>query len=371
MSDKKFHHSKCFLHGQVEKLGILLVNLGSPDAPTTRSVRKYLAEFLWDPRVVETSRPLWWLILHGVILRFRPKRSANAYKKIWQADGSPLITTSYKQAYALDKQLQRDLSNPALIEVAMRYGSPSISSALQKLRDAGMRRLLILPMYPQYSATTTASIFDAITNELQNWRRLPEMRFINHYHDHPRYIKALCDSIRQSWRERKTMGDQLIFSFHGIPQSYVDAGDPYFCHSQKTARLVAEQLKLDDSQWQVVFQSRMGREPWLQPYCDKTLLQLAQNGTKSVDIICPGFSADCLETLEEINMENREIFLHNGGADYHYIPALNVNSEHIDALSKLIVEHCIGWPETQAGLSSLDETQQNTIERAKKMGAKY
>ncbi len=368
MSDKKYHCPQRFIHGQAEKLGILLVNLGSPSAPTTRSVRKYLAEFLWDPRVVETSRPIWWLILHGIILRFRPKRSAKAYKKIWQEDGSPLITISYKQAYALDKALQQSLPGGALIEVAMRYGKPSIAAALQKLRAAGMQRLLVLPMYPQYSATTTAAVFDAVTDELQNWRRLPEMRFINHYHDHPLYIKALASSIRQSWRERKTMGDLLIFSFHGIPQSYVDAGDPYFCHSQKTARLVAEQLKLEDSQWQVVFQSRMGRDPWLQPYCDKTLQKLAQDGTKSVDIICPGFSADCLETLEEINMENREIFLQHGGEDYHYIPALNFSHEHIQALNQLVIEHCTGWPETQ---NQPPPDGQETLARAKAMGAEY
>jgi len=373
MSDKKYHCPERFLHGQQEKLGILLVNLGSPSAPTTRSVRKYLAEFLWDPRVVETARPLWWLILHGIILRFRPKRSAKAYKKVWQKDGSPLITISYKQAYALDKQLQKDLPGNALIEVAMRYGKPSIATALQTLRKAGMQRLLVLPMYPQYSATTTAAVFDAVTDELQNWRRLPEMRFINHYHDHPLYIKALVSSIRQSWRERKTMADKLVFSFHGIPQSYIDAGDPYFCHSQKTARLVAEQLKLEDSQWLVVFQSRMGREPWLQPYCDKTLQQLAENGTKSVDIICPGFSADCLETLEEINMENREIFLQHGGENYHYIPALNANAEHIEALGSLISKHCAGWPEAQHN-PQYEQQQQaasDSLARAKAMGAEH
>lgn len=373
MSLKKYPTNNRYLHGQQSKLGILLVNLGSPSSASTRSVRNYLAEFLWDPRVVEMARPLWWLILHGIILRFRPRRSARAYKKIWGADGSPLISTSYKQAYALEKKLQQQMSANVIVDVAMRYGTPSVSSGLQSLRKAGAQRILILPMYPQYSATTTASVFDAVTDELQSWRYLPELRFVHHYHDNPHYIKALASSIRQSWRKRKTMGDKLIFSFHGIPKRYMDAGDPYFCHCQKTARLVAEQLKLEDDQWMLVFQSRMGREPWLQPYCDKTLQQLAENGVKSVDILCPGFSADCLETLEEINMENREIFMQHGGQDYHYIPALNASSIHIDALSELVKEHCAGWPEASADFNPAEQAIESskTLERARQMGAKY
>ena len=373
MRFKKYHSEQRYLHGQQSKLGILLVNLGSPSTPSTRSVRKYLAEFLWDPRVVEMSRPLWWLILHGIILRLRPRRSAHAYQKIWGADGSPLISTSYKQAYGLEKKLQKQMSANVIVDVAMRYGTPSIASGLQSLRKAGTRRILVLPMYPQYSATTTASVFDAVTRELQNWRHLPELRFVNHYHDHPLYIKALANSIRKSWRKRKTMGDKLIFSFHGIPQRYMDAGDPYFCHCQKTARLVAEQLKLEDNQWMLVFQSRMGKDPWLQPYCDITLQQLAESGLKSVDILCPGFSADCLETLEEINMENREIFLNHGGQEYHYIPALNASDEHIEFLGQLVTEHCIGWPQASADFKPAEQAIESarTLERAKQMGSKY
>jgi ferrochelatase len=360
-----------YQHGSKEKLGILMVNLGSPDAPTPSAVRHYLAEFLWDPRVVEFPRLPWWLILHGIILRLRPRRSARAYKKVWSMEGSPLIATSKLQAQAIEKKIQERFRGNVLVDLAMRYGNPSIKSGLEALRLAGARRLLILPLYPQYSATTTASVFDEVTNVLQSWRWLPDLRFINHYHDHPKYISALANSIRRHWAEHKR-GQKLLFSFHGIPQRYFDQGDPYFCHCQKTARLVAEELELEHSEWQVVFQSRFGREPWLQPYCDKTLEQLPDNGVHSVDIICPGFSADCLETLEEINMENREIFLHAGGEEYSYIPALNASAEHIDVICEVLTAHMFGWPETMpnwdAGERAVEE--KHSRERALAMGAK-
>jgi ferrochelatase len=360
-----------YQHGSKEKLGILMVNLGSPDAPTPSAVRRYLAEFLWDPRVVEFPRLPWWLILHGIILRLRPRRSARAYKKVWSMEGSPLIATSKLQAQAIEKKIQERFRGNVLVDLAMRYGNPSIKSGLEALRLAGARRLLILPLYPQYSATTTASVFDEVTNVLQSWRWLPDLRFINHYHDHPKYISALANSIRRHWAEHKR-GQKLLFSFHGIPQRYFDQGDPYFCHCQKTARLVAEELELEHSEWQVVFQSRFGREPWLQPYCDKTLEQLPDNGVHSVDIICPGFSADCLETLEEINMENREIFLHAGGEEYSYIPALNASAEHIDVICEVLTAHMFGWPETMpnwdAGERAVEE--KHSRERALAMGAK-
>ena len=360
-----------YQHGSKEKLGILMVNLGSPDAPTPSAVRRYLAEFLWDPRVVEFPRLPWWLILHGIILRLRPRRSARAYKKVWSMEGSPLIATSKLQAQAIEKKIQERFRGNVLVDLAMRYGNPSIKSGLEALRLAGARRLLILPLYPQYSATTTASVFDEVTNVLQSWRWLPDLRFINHYHDHPKYISALANSIRQHWAEHKR-GQKLLFSFHGIPQRYFDQGDPYFCHCQKTARLVAEELELEDSEWQVVFQSRFGRDPWLQPYCDKTLEQLPDNGVRSIDIICPGFSADCLETLEEINMENREIFLQAGGDEYSYIPALNASAEHIDVICEVLTAHMFGWPETMpnwdAGERAVEE--KHSRERALAMGAK-
>lgn len=358
-------------HGAQEKLGILLVNLGSPDAPTTSAVRRYLAEFLWDPRVVEKPRWLWWLVLHGIILRIRPRRSARSYKKVWTDQGSPLIAISRLQTRAVEQTLQKKFRGNVLVDVAMRYGKPSIEESLYGLRKAGARRFLILPMYPQYSATTTASVFDEVTQVLQTWRWLPNLRFINHYHDHPKLITALANSIRQQWKSQPR-GEKLLFSFHGIPQRYVDSGDPYFCHCQKTARLVAEELQLADDDWQVVFQSRFGREPWLQPYCSEVLKQLPQTGTKSIDIICPGFSADCLETLEEINMENREVFLEAGGETYNYIPALNEGAEHIDALCEVLTAHMFGWPETMpnwdAGQRAVEEKKSR--ERALAMGAK-
>lgn len=360
-----------YQHGAKEKLGILLVNLGSPDKPTASALRRYLGEFLWDPRVVEAPRWLWWLALHGLILRLRPRRSAKAYAKVWTDQGSPLIATSVLQARAVEKRLHKRFRGNLLVDLAMRYGKPSIRSSLEALRKAGARRLLILPMYPQYSATTTASVFDEVTDVLSSWRWLPDLRFINHYHDHPKYIAALANSIRAHW-EKHPRGQLLLFSFHGIPQSYFDNGDPYFCHCQKTARLVAEHLELADSEWKLVFQSRFGREPWLQPYCDKTLEALPAQGVKSVDIICPGFSADCLETLEEVDMDNRQVFIEAGGEHYRYIPALNDSDMHIEALCEVLSAHMFGWPETMpnwdAGECAVEE--KHSRERALKMGAK-
>jgi ferrochelatase len=359
-----------YKHGSQEKLGILLVNLGSPDAPKTSAVRRYLAQFLSDTRVVDATGWLWKLILHGFILRFRPRHSAKSYRKIWTDQGSPLVATSKLQTQAIEKILQQKFRGTVLVDLAMRYGKPSINEGLDALRRAGARRLLILPLYPQYSATTTASVFDEITRILRGWRWLPDLRFINEYHDHPKYINALANSVRTQW-ETSTPGDMLLFSFHGIPQRYVDKGDPYFCHCHKTARLVAEHLVLDDNAWQVVFQSRFGREPWLQPYCDVTLQQLAEQGKKNIDIMCPGFSADCLETLEEIDMQNRDLFIKAGGENLNYIPALNENPEHIDALCEVLTAHSFGWPETMpnwdAGLRAVEEMKSR--DRALKMGA--
>ena len=358
-------------HGRPEKLGILMVNLGSPDAPEPAALRRYLAQFLSDKRVVDTPRWLWWPILHGIILRFRPARAAKAYQKVWTDQGSPLVATTRLQMKSVEQHLLDKIPGDVVTEFAMRYGKPSIEQSLNSLRQAGVRRLLVLPLYPQYSATTTATVFDEVTRVLQNWRWLPEVRFINQYHDHPKYIEALAASIRKHWQDNER-GEKLLLSFHGIPQRYVDSGDPYFCHCQKTARLTAEALQLDDDQWQLVFQSRFGREPWLQPYCDKTLQQLPKDGIKNIDIICPGFSSDCLETLEEIAMENRNVFIEAGGEKYQYIAALNANVEHIEALSTLISEHCAGWPETSpdwnAELNLVEENKSR--ERALKMGAK-
>jgi ferrochelatase len=360
-----------FQHGAQEKLGILLVNLGSPDKPTPSAVRKYLAQFLSDPRVVEANRLIWWLVLHGIILRIRPARSAKAYKKVWTDNGSPLVHISKMQASALQKKLDDRFRGHVIIDLAMTYGNPSIKNGLEALRKAGARRLLILPLYPQYSATTTAAVFDQVTDILKGWRWLPDLRIINQYHDHPRYIEALASSIQQQW-EHNERGQLLLFSFHGIPQRYFHSGDPYFCHCQKTARLVVEKLALKDDEWKVVFQSRFGREPWLQPYCSATLQELPAAGIKSVDIICPGFASDCLETLEEISMENKELYIEAGGETFNYIPCLNDSKEHIDALCEVLTAHMFGWPETMPGWDAgkLAVEANLSRERALKMGAK-
>lgn len=366
MSEKVNHK-----HGAQEKLGILLVNLGSPDTPTPSAVRKYLAQFLADPRVIEANRFIWWFALHGVILRIRPSRAAKAYRKIWTENGSPLVHISKLQTLSIQKKLEDRFRGHVIADLAMTYGNPSIESGLEALRRAGARRLLILPMYPQYSATTTAAVFDEVTRVLQGWRWLPDLRMINHYHDHPEYIDALCNSINKQW-ESAPRGELLLFSFHGIPQRYIDNGDPYFCHCLKTARLVAEKLNLEEDKWKVVFQSRFGREPWLEPYCSVTLQELPADGIKSVDILCPGFAADCLETLEEIQMENKELFLQAGGKAFNYIPCLNDSSDHIHAICEILTAHMFGWPETMPGWDAgkLAVEANKSRQRAIDMGAK-
>lgn len=318
--------------------GILLTNLGTPDSTSTGDVRRYLGQFLSDPRVIETPRLLWWLILHGVILRIRPPRSAEAYRKIWTEQGSPLLYHTRHIAEKLETSLQMEMSTPIVITTAMRYGQPSIAEGLETLRRRNARRILVLPLYPQYSATTVASTFDEISRVLQGWRWLPEMRFINHYYDDPAYIVAMADSIGAYWQE-KGQPDRLLLSFHGIPQRYEDKGDPYGRECKTTARLIAQTLGLADEQWAISFQSRVGNQVWLKPYTDATLKQWGAEGIKRVDVACPGFPADCLETIEEIGEENRDYFLQAGGKEYHYIPALNSRDEHIVALSKLAKWH--------------------------------
>jgi ferrochelatase len=338
-----YKSSKNYDHGSPETLGILLCNLGSPYAPTTKAVRRYLAEFLWDPRVIELPRPLWWLILNGIILRTRPKKSAHAYQSVWTEQGAPLLSISRRQAQALEKKLQ----GPITVALSMRYGTPSIRAGLDQLRKANARRILVLPLYPQYSATTTASVFDAVVDELKTWRWLPEIRFINHYHDEDSHIAALANSVKEDF-QANGRPQQLLFSFHGMPQRYFDEGDPYFCECHKTARLVAEKLDLPKDSWRVTFQSRFGKEEWLKPYTDATLTELPKQGINDVAIICPGFAADCLETLEEIAVENKQVFLSAGGVSYRYIPALNDRQDHIDSLTQLIKKHISGWPESDS-----------------------
>jgi ferrochelatase len=334
-----------FHHGKAEKLGILVTNLGTPDAPETAPLRRYLGEFLWDPRVVEVPRPLWWLILHGVILRPRPSRSAEAYRSVWTDAGSPLLTCAREQAHELKERLAPRLSGPVEVALGMRYGNPSIPSALRQLHALNVTRLLVLPLYPQYSASTTGSTFDAVAAELMRWRWVPELRFIGRYHDAPGYIAALAASIREHWAEHGR-GEHLLMSFHGVPRRYLDSGDPYHCQCHKTARLVAAALELEDGSWTTTFQSRFGREEWLKPYTDATVKALGQKGLKRIDVVCPGFSADCLETIEEIGEENAGYFRAAGGETLSYIPCLNTRDDHIDFLAQLALQHMQGWPET-------------------------
>jgi ferrochelatase len=324
------------------RTAVLLCNLGTPDAPTPAALRRYLAEFLSDPRVVEIARPLWWLILHGIVLRVRPAKSARKYAGIWTAEGSPLRAWTEKQAKLLRGYLG-ERGHRVTVAWAMRYGNPSIAAVLDELKAAGVERVLVLPLYPQYSAATTASVVDAVTGWAGRRRALPELRFVNHYHDDPGYIDALAKRVRDHWTAHGRP-DKLVLSFHGVPQRTLLLGDPYHCECQKTARLLAERLELQPNQVLVTFQSRFGKAQWLQPYTEPTLVGLARQGVKRVDVMCPGFSADCLETLEEINQEARDAFLAAGGEDFRYVACLNDQHEWIAALSALALRHLQGWP---------------------------
>ena len=340
----KFFGQPDFQHGEVPAIGVVLANLGTPDAPDAPALRRYLREFLLDPRVIEMPRAHWWVILHLFVLTRRPKQSAALYKKVWTAEGSPLLVISRRQAAALEAALRGEIGPRLHIAVGMRYGNLSIRAALRELADKGCRRILVLPLYPQYAAVTTGSTFDAVAAELTTWRRVPEIRTIHHYHDDPEYIRVLAASIRDAWNEGG-QPDKLLFSFHGIPQRYFEAGDPYFCQCHKLARLAAEELGLPRDRWEISFQSLFGKEEWLKPYTDKTITAMAQAGIRHLDVVCPGFSADCLETLEEIDEQNREIFLHAGGERYRYIPALNDRPDHIRMLASLVQRHLQGWIE--------------------------
>ena len=352
-------------HAAIERIGVLVTNLGTPDAPTPGAVRRYLAEFLADPRVIELPRWVWRPILHGVVLRVRPRRSAHAYASIWNQEGSPLLVNSRAIADALDARWARRLPGRVSVALGMRYGEPSIPRALHALREAGATRFVVLPLYPQYSGTTGGSTFDAVAATLAGWRRVPALRFIDHYHDDPDCIGALAASIEAAWSEGGRP-DRLLFSFHGLPRRYLDAGDPYHCECRKTARLVAEKLDLEPDRWLVAFQSRVGREEWLRPYTDETLIEWGREGLARVDVVCPGFSADCLETLEEIEIRGRESFIAAGGGRLCYIPALNAGDAHIEALSAL-VEHAI--PDWLADPGGDEESRDRRATRARALGA--
>ncbi len=327
---------------QTAPIGVLLCNLGTPDTPDAPALRRYLREFLWDKRVVDFPRPLWWLILNFVIVPLRSPKSAALYRKVWTDQGSPLLAISKRQQQALQTQLDADQPGPFRVQLAMRYGNPSIASGMQALRDSGCKHVLVLPLYPQYSSSSSASTFDAVAETVKQDRNMPELRFVRDYHQHPAYIDALAASIRQDFAANG-QPDKLMFSFHGIPKRFHDTGDPYPDECKRSAALLAAALGLADDAWLLTFQSRFGREEWLQPYTDKTLEKLAAEGVKNIAVACPGFSADCLETLEEIDQENRAVFLESGGQSFRYIPALNDHQEHIQALTDIITQHCNGW----------------------------
>lgn len=324
------------------RFGVMLVNLGTPEAPTPDAVRRYLGEFLWDQRVVDVSRPLWWLILNGIILRIRPQRVAKAYASVWTDQGSPLMKVSQAQAIELKQRLEDMLGTSVPVELAMTYGVPTMESAGQAFRQAGVERIIVLPLYPQFSATTTGAVFDRLAKALKPCPSLPELHFIRDYHQNSGYIEALANSVRE-YQAAHGMPDRLLMSFHGIPQRYARQGDPYPQQCEATAQALAEALGLEADQWALTFQSRFGREPWLQPYTDKTLAEWGRSGLERVAVICPGFAADCLETLEEIALQNAEIFTEAGGGTLDYIPALNDRVDHIQMLADLVVSQTQGW----------------------------
>jgi len=338
----RYYGRDTYDHTSPALTGVLLTNVGSPAAPTAGAVRPYLRQFLGDPRVIEFPRWLWWPILNWIILNTRPRRSARLYNNIWTEAGSPLVVNLQRQGAALQQQLQERTGVAVLVAIGMRYGAPSIRDAMRRLDQAGVRRLLVFPLYPQYSATTTATSLDGVFDELTRWRWLPELRTVGHYHDHPGYIAALANSVEEHWQNHGK-ADRLLLSFHGIPRSYFEQGDPYFCECQKTARLLVTRLGLAESEYAVTFQSRFGPMEWLRPYTDETLEEWGRHGVRSVQVLAPGFSGDCLETIDELGREGKETFLEAGGQSFSYIPALNDRPDHIAALTQIVLNHLQGW----------------------------
>lgn len=352
-----------YTHGTVARSAVVLVNLGTPDAPTAQAVRRYLKQFLSDPRVVEIPRLVWWFILNLIILPFRSSQSAKKYASIWTKEGSPLKVHTQQQATLLAGALAGRGHDGLTVAMAMRYGSPSLPEVLARLKSEGCERIAILPAYPQYSGTTTGSIYDAVFSHYATVRNVPELRFIKQYHEHETYIAALRDSVLAHW-ETNGRPDKLVMSFHGVPKRTLLLGDPYHCQCLKTARLLAEQLKLSKDQYIVTFQSRFGKAEWLQPYTAPTLIALAQQGVKRVDLLCPGFTSDCLETLEEIALEAKHDFETAGGQVFHYIPCLNETPAWITGMAEIAEQHMIGWPTMQTAEQRTVERQDGEQQRA-------
>ena len=361
-----FQIEPALAHGTPPRTAVVLVNLGTPDEPTAPALRRYLREFLSDRRVVEIPRLVWWPILHGIILNTRPAKSAAKYATVWTTEGSPLAVWTARQTTLLQGYLgERGLRPPQLlVRHAMRYGNPSVASVLDELKAQNATRILILPLYPQYAAATTASVNDAVMAWAMQQRRQPELRFVQRYHDDAGYIHALVQRVRSHW-QTNGRGDKLVLSFHGVPERSLLLGDPYHCECHKTARLLAEGLGLKEDEWLVTFQSRFGKAKWLEPYTEPTLVALARQGVTRVDVMCPGFTSDCLETLEEIAQEARDAFLGAGGRGFEYIPALNDQHEWIAALAGVAMQHLQGWDLSATDEAGLDAQRA----RARAMGA--
>jgi protoporphyrin/coproporphyrin ferrochelatase len=332
-----------YKHGDQLKVGILIANLGTPDAPTAAALRPYLKQFLMDRRVVEIPRFIWCWILHCIILVFRPKKSAEKYAQIWTKEGSPLLLHAKKQTQMFEGFLGQKIKSPFAVALGMSYGNPSMQSAIEQLKAQHCDRILVFPLYPQYAASSTAAAYDSVWRSLLKMRNVPAIRTIRSYHDHPEYIAALAAQVREHWRLEGGKPNKLVLSFHGVPKVHLTKGDPYHCQCHKTGRLLAEALELSKQDYVVAFQSRFGKQEWLQPYLASTLEQLGKEKTNRVDVFCPGFSSDCLETLEEIAMEGQHIFQSNGGGTYQYIPALNTNEAWINAMTSIALEHLQGW----------------------------
>jgi len=358
-----------YTHGSLARTGVLLVNLGTPGAPTPDAVKTYLREFLSDRRVVEIPKPIWWVILNLFVLTRRPKDSAARYAQIWTKDGSPLKVHTERQAKLLRGHLGLGVKTPLTVEYAMRYGSPSVPDVLGRMKEQGCDRILVLPLYPQYSASTTATVFDVVFDELKRMRNAPAIRTVRSFHDDPRYIAVLAQSIRDYWMKHgKT--EVLVMSFHGVPRFSLDKGDPYHCHCQKTGRLLAAALALKPHQYRVTFQSRFGRAEWLKPYTADVLRELGKARTGRIDVVCPGFTSDCLETLEEIAVEGKGDFLQAGGGEYHYIPCLNDRDDWMRALTGIAMDNLGGWVSATFDRVQAEQEGARARERALALGAK-
>ena len=344
----RYSSSPDFRHDGAERIGVLLANSGTPESPSVADVRRFLARFLSDPRVVELPRALWLPVLHGLILRTRPRRSARKYGKIWTPQGSPLAVLSHDLRTRLTSTLAERVLAPFSLELGMLYSRPTIAEGLERLRAQGAQRILVVPLFPQYCGASTGSVYDQVFKELGRWRWLPELRFVAGYHDYPGYIETLRASVEEHWQTHGRTR-HLLVSFHGVPERYFHDGDPYYCKCQKTARLLADELMLKEDEWSVSFQSRVGPVKWLQPYTSEVVAQLPARGVSELTVICPGFALDCLETLEEVNIEYRQLFLEARGSRFEYVPALNARLDHARFLADLIAQHCQGWTQVELG----------------------